>query len=138
MRKRMIGHLLFTVAAAWIVAAVPAHAREVTELRDRLRDGVQRTDKDLGATIHRDKLDDSQKKKLDAAQEDLDRLREAVANGKWQDERSRFERAIENIDFLAKHAPLSDADRQTLGIDVYTLQVILDSWKALAHDPGKR
>jgi len=27
-----------------------------------------------------------------------------------------------------KHAPIDDGDRQTLGIDLYTLQVILDSW----------
>src|SRR5215467_7638712 len=114
--------------AAIAVFAPNASAKEPTELRDRVRDGVQRTDKDLGNLVHRDRLDDQQRKRLDAAVEDLNKLREALAGAKWEGERGRLERAVENIDFLVKKAPIDDGDRQTLGIDVYTLQVILDSW----------
>jgi len=123
-------HLSLVVLAASAALLVPPmHAREQTELRDRVRDGVQRTDKDLNNSVHRDKLDEALRKRFDAVVEDLDKLREAVKNGKWESERERLVRAVDNIDFLAKHAPIEDADRQTLGIDVYTLQVILDSWK---------
>jgi hypothetical protein len=58
--------------------------------------------------------------------EDLGKLREAVAGAKWEGERTR---ALDREHrFLVKHAPIDDGDRQTLGIDLYTLQVILDSW----------
>jgi hypothetical protein len=127
------------LAAIALLAAslVPsASARERTELRERVRDGVQRTDKDLGNYVHRDKLNEEQRKRFDAATEDLGRLREAVSGGKWESERNRLERAVENIDFLVKHAPIDDSDRQTLGIDVYTLQVILDSWDPQPHEGG--
>jgi len=128
--------VVILTAIAWLVPA--AHAREQTELRDRIRDGVQRTDKDLGNYVHRDKLDEAQRKKFDAVVEDFDKLRQALAAGKWENERERLERAVDNIDFLAKHAPIEEADRQTLGIDVYTLQVILDAWKAQSTGaPGK-
>jgi hypothetical protein len=116
-------------AIALLASLVPSvHAREQQELRDRIRDGVQRTDKDLGNFVHRDKLNQQQRERFDAVIEDLGKLREAVAGTKWEGERPRLERAIENIDFLVKHAPIDDGDRQTLGIDLYTLQVILDSW----------
>lgn len=106
-----------------------AHAREIQELKERVHDGVERTDKDLGKFVHRDKLNEQQRGKFDAAAKDLEELGKALANGKWEGERDRLERAVENIDFLQKNAPLEEADRQVLGIDVYTLQVVLDSWK---------
>jgi hypothetical protein len=109
---------------------VPAtQGRELQELRERVRDAVQRTDKDLGTSIHPEKLSTEQRAKYDATLEDLRVLREDVASSKWEGERDRLERAADNVDFLAKHAPLEEAERQTLGIDVYTMQVILDSWK---------
>ena len=120
-------HLALGIVAA-ISFLAPAHARELTELRDRVRDGVQRTDKDLANYVKRDKLNAQQKERLDSAVEDLDKLREAVTSDKWQQERKRLERAVENIDFLVKNAPLQDAEKQSLGIDIYTLQVILDAW----------
>lgn len=120
--------LLFLVLAAASLT-VPAHAREQAELRERIRDAVQRTDKDLAATIQPDKLNQEQRGKLDAIEKDLGEIREAVSNGKWQDRRPAFERAIESIDYLIKHAPLSDGDKQTLGIDLYTLKTIDDTWK---------
>ena len=36
---------------------------------------------------------------------------------------------VENIDFLQKHAPIEEGDRQVLGIDLNTLRVILEHWK---------
>jgi hypothetical protein len=119
--------LLALAALAWLVPG--AHAREQQDLRERVRDAVQRTDKDLGNLIHRDKLNQEQRERFDAAIKDLGEVREAVAAGRWEAERDRLERAVENIDFVVKHAPIDDGDRQTLGIDVYTLQVTLDSWK---------
>ena len=113
-----------------IVCYVPAaHGRELTELRERVRDAVQRTDKDLGSLVHREKLTEPQRAKFDAAVKDLEDLQEAVKSDKWQNERDKMERAADNIDFLQKNAQINEADRQTLGIDVYTLQTILDSWK---------
>jgi hypothetical protein len=128
--------LLILAAIALLVSSLvpPAGAREHQELRERVRDGVQRTDKDLGNLVHRDKLNEEQRKRFDAAIEDLGKLREAVAGEKWEAERTRLERAVENIDFLVKHAPIDDSDRQTLGIDLYTLQVILDSWNPPPRD----
>ena len=119
--------LLALGAIALLVPA--AHAREVQDLREQVRDGVQRTDKDLGEFVHRDKLNEQQRSRFDAAVKDLQVLGEAVAGGKWEAERGRLERAIENIDFLQKHAPIEDGDRQLLGIDVYTLRGILEHWK---------
>jgi hypothetical protein len=113
---------------ALVMLAPIGHAKELAELRERVRDGVKRTDKDLAAFIHRDKLNEQQRTRFDAAVKDLHELSEAVAGGKWEGERARLERAVENIDFLEKHAPLEEGDRQVLGIDVYTLQVILDNW----------
>ena len=107
-----------------------AQAREQQELREKVRDGVQRADKDLGNLIHRDKLNPQQREKFDAVMKDLGDIREALASTKWEGERDRFEHAVETIDDLVKHAPITEDDRQTLGIDVYTLQVILDTWKA--------
>ena len=105
-----------------------AHAKEQQDLRERVRDGVQRTDKDLGTYVNRDKLNEQQRDRLDAARKDLRELREAVADKRWEGERELLERAVENIDFLIKHAPIEEGDRQTLGIDLFTLRVILDSW----------
>lgn len=114
-----------------IALLVPrAHAREVQDLRELVRDGVQRTDKDLGNFVHRDKLDEQQRERFDAAVKDLQELGEAVAaGGQWEHERGRLERTVENIDFLQKHAPLEAGDRQMLGIDVNTLRGVLDRWK---------
>lgn len=120
-------HLLLLVLTAAMI--LPLHAREQTELRERIRDAVQRTDKDIATTIHPDKLNAEQRAKFDAIEKDLGEIRDAVANGKWQDERPRFERTITNLDDLVKHAPIDDSDRQTLGIDLYTLRTIEDSWK---------
>jgi len=119
--------LLAMGAIALLVPA--ANAREQQDLRERVRDAVQRTDKDLGNLVHRDKLNDQQRDRFDAAVKDLHELRDAVANGHWEGERDRMERAADNIDFLSKNAPIEESDRQTLGIDLYTLRVILDSWK---------
>ncbi len=123
-------HLALVALGAISLLLPSAHAKEQQELREKVKDGVQRTDKDLSTLVNRDKLDAQQRDKFDAAVKDLNELREAVANNRWESERPRLERAVENIDYLAKHAPIDDGDRQTLGIDVYTLQVILDSWKA--------
>jgi hypothetical protein len=118
------------LALGAIALVVPgAHAREVQDLREQVRDGVQRTDKDLGDFVHRDKLDEQQRDRFDAAVKDLRELGEAVAGGHWESERGRLERTVENIDFLQKHAPIAEGDRQVLGIDVNTLRVILDHWK---------
>jgi hypothetical protein len=114
-----------------------AQAREQEELRNRIRDGVQRTTKDLGNSVHREKLNKEQGDRFDAAMRDLDAIRDAVAGGKWEGERNRLERAADNIDFLLKNAPVEDRD--LLGIDVYTLRVILDSWDAQSHNgSGKK
>jgi hypothetical protein len=119
---------LLTLGAIALFASA-AHAREITELRERVRDGVQRADKDLGSYVHRDKLTEEQRTRFDAAQKDLKELGEAVTGKRWEDERGLLEHVVENIDFLEKHAPIDDGDRQVLRIDVYTLNVILDNWK---------
>src|SRR5580698_9020527 len=119
---------LLTLSAIALLVPV-AHAREVQDLREQVRDGVQRADKDLGDFVHRDKLDAQQRDRFDAAVKDLHELGEAVAGGKWEEERGRLERTVENIDFLQKHAPLEEGDRQVLGIDLNTLRVILEHWK---------
>jgi hypothetical protein len=125
----MMRHFVLLALGAIALLVPTAHAREIQELREQVRDGVRRTDKDLGTLVHRDKLDEQQRGRFDAAMKDLAELGEAVAAGKWEGERGRLEHAVENIDFLQKHAPIDDGDRQTLGIDLYTLRVILDSWK---------
>jgi hypothetical protein len=122
--------LVSGLAIGVIALLVPAaHAREVQDLREQVRDGVQRTDKDLGDFVHRDKLDQQQRDRFDAAIKDLHELGDAVADGKWQGERGRLERTVENIEFLQKHAPIEEGDRQVLGIDLNTLRVILEHWK---------
>lgn len=118
------------LALAAIALLVPgAHARELKDLREQVRYAVQRTDKDLGNLVHRDKLDEQQRDRFDAAIKDLRALGEAVAGERWEGERGRLERAVDNIDFVVKHAPIDEGDRQTLGIDLYTLRTVLDSWK---------
>lgn len=118
------------LALSLISLFVPAvHAKEQQDLRERVRDAVQRTDKDLGTLVHRDKLNQQQRDRFDAAINDLRELREAVAGGRWEGERQRLERAADNIESVMKDASISEGDRQTLGIDLYTLQVLLDSWK---------
>ena len=110
--------------------AVLAFARGDQELRERVRDGIKRTDKDLGTLVHREKLGKDQRDRFDGLVKELDQLREAISKEKWEGERERFEHTVEKLDDFVKHAPIEDGDRQTLGIDVYTMQVILDSWKA--------
>ncbi len=119
--------LVLLTAAGLLVPA--AHAREQQDLRERVRDAVQRTDKDLGSLVPRDKLDAQQRDRFDAVMKDLHELSDGVENGKWQNERDRLEDAIDKIDDLVKHAPIQESDRQTLGIDLYTLRTIRDSWK---------
>ena len=123
--RRCLLIILSTIA----LLATGAQAKEQTPLRERVRDGVQRTDKDLETLVHRDKLNPQQRERLDAAIKDLGQLREAVAGTQWEGERARLERAVDNIDFVVTNAPMEESDRQTLGIDLYTLRVILDSWK---------
>jgi hypothetical protein len=121
---------LSLLALCAIAFAIPAvHAKEIPDLRDQVRDGVRRTDKDLGNLVHRDKLNEQQRDRFDAAVKDLHDLGEALTGDKWEAERGRLERAVDNIEYLQKNAPIAEGDRQTLGIDVYTLQVILDNWK---------
>jgi len=122
-------HFLLLALGVIVVLAPGAHAKEQQELRERVRDGVQRTDKDLENLVHRDKLNEQQRDRFDAAIKDLLDLREAVTSTRWQGERGRLERAVENIELVMKDASISEGDRQTLGIDVYTLHVILDGWK---------
>ncbi|GEM_PF-1873018 len=123
-------YLALLALTAMILLTPAADAREQQELREKIRDGVQRTDKDLGSLIPRDKLNEQQRQRFDGVMKDLTVIKEALTNGKWEGERDRFERTVESIDDFVKHAPIEEGDRQTLGIDVYTLQVILDSWKA--------
>ncbi len=121
-------YLLIALSAIALMTT-GAQAKEQTPLRERVRDGVQRTDKDLQTLVHRDKLNQQQRDRLDAAMKDLQELREAVAGTQWEGERARLERAVDNIDFVVTNAPIEEGDRQTLGIDLYSLRVILDSWK---------
>lgn len=116
--------LLFVFSSAILLVA-----KEQQDLRERVRDGVQRTDKDVQTVIHRDKLNPEQRDRLDAALKDLHDVREAVNGTDWQGKRDVLERAVENIDYLSKNASIDDGDRQTLGIDLFTLRSILDSWK---------
>lgn len=106
-------------------------AKGGAELKERVNDGVKRADKDLGNLVHRDKLNEQQRGKYDAAMKDLAAVGEAVKGADWEKERARLERAVDNMEFLQKNAPLAEADRDLLGIDVYTLRVILDSWEAV-------
>ena len=115
---------------AAIALLVPgAHARELQDLREQVRYAVQRTDKDLGDFVNRDKLNEQQRDRFDAAIKDLRALSEAVAGGRWERERGRLERAVDNIDFVVKHATINEKDRQMLGVDVYTLRGVVESWK---------
>jgi len=125
-------YLALLVLCAASILSPAALARGSQELREKVRDGVQRADKDLGSLVHREKLSDKQRERFDSIVKDLGELREALSSEKWEGERDRFERAVGNLEDLVKHAPIEDGDRQTLGIDVYTLQVILDTWKASA------
>ena len=122
-------HLPVLALAAFALLLPRVHARELQELRERVRDGVQRTDKDLATYIHPDKLNKQQREKFDSAVKDLGELREAVTDKRWEGDRKVLERAVDNIDSVVKQAPISEDDRQTLGIDIFTLRVILDSWK---------
>src|SRR5579864_4242436 len=125
-------HFPFFSFCALALLLVPlASGREIQELRERVRDAVQRADKDLGTLVHRDKLNGEQRQKFDSAVKDLTALREAVEakeSKQWEGERALLERAADNMESLQKNAPIEDKDRQMLGIDVYTLHVILDSW----------
>ena len=94
-----------------------------------VRYAVQRTDKDRGNPVPRDKLSEQQLDRFDAAVKDLGALSEAVADEQWEHERGRLERAVDHIDYVVKNAPIADGDRQTLGIDLYTLRVVLHTWK---------
>jgi hypothetical protein len=110
----------------WLSAA---GAKEREDLRGRVRDGVQRTDKDLGTCVDRAKLNPQQQQELDAAVKNLHEIRDGVENGKWTDDRPLLEHAVDHIDFLVKNAPIDDSNKQTLGIDLFTLRSILDAWK---------
>ena len=110
-------------------AAILLVGKEQQDLRERVRDGVQRTDKDVQTVIHRDKLNPQQRDRLDSALKDLHDVREALNGTDWQGKRDVLERAVENIDDLSKNAPVEESDRQTLGIDLFTLRSILDAWK---------
>jgi len=118
--------LLILSAIALVVPG--AHAKEKQDLRERVRDGALRTDQDLETLVHRDRLNPQQRDRFDAALKDLRELHEAAASEKWEGERKLLERAVENIEFVVKQAPIEEGDRQTLSIDLYTLGVILDSW----------
>ena len=62
----------FLLALGAIALLIPsAHAREQQDLKERVRDAVQRTDKDLGNLVHREKLNDQQRDRFDAAVKDL-------------------------------------------------------------------
>jgi hypothetical protein len=121
-------HLPLLALGAIALLVPVAHAKELAELRERVRDGVQRADKDLENLVKPDKLNQQQRDRFDAAIKDLQELHEAVASTRWEGERKVLEHAVENIDFVVKQAPIADGDRQTLGIDLYTLRVILDNW----------
>lgn len=120
---------LLPALGAMVLLLPTAHAKEQQDLRARVRDGVQRTDKDLGACVHRDKLNPQQQERLDSAVKDLHDIRDAVTGGQWEGDRALLVRAADNIDYLVKNAAIEDSDKQTLGIDVYTLRSILDAWK---------
>ncbi|HLX46537.1 MAG TPA: hypothetical protein VKR43_23980, partial [Bryobacteraceae bacterium] len=67
-------YLLIALSAIALMTT-GAQAKEQTPLRERVRDGVQRTDKDLQTLVHRDKLNQQQRDRLDAAMKDLQELR---------------------------------------------------------------
>jgi len=121
-------HFLLLALSAAALLVPGANAKEQHALQERIRDGVQRTDKDLEDLVHRDKLNEQQRGRFDAAIKDLGELREAVAGTQWEGKRELLERAVDNIDFVVTNASMEEGDRQTLGIDLYTLRVILDSW----------
>ena len=120
--------VLFTLAAMFLWIGI-AGAKEREDLRARVRDGVQRTDKDLGTCVDRGKLNAEQQQRLDAAVKNLHEIRDGVENGKWTDDRPLLEHAADDIDFLVKNAAIDDSNKQTLGIDLFTLRSILDAWK---------
>ncbi len=124
MARRLV---LFGFAAMLLIPG--AQGKEQQDLRERVRDGVERTGKDLQAVVHPEKLTPAERERLDAALKDLREVREAVGGTDWQAKRDVLERAVENIDYLNKNAPIEDGDKQTLGIDLFTLRSILDSWK---------
>jgi hypothetical protein len=114
---------------AIILLVSGGYAGERKDLREEVSYSVDRTDKDLGDLVNRDKLNEQQRDKFDSAIKDLRALSEAVAGERWKNERGRLERAVDNIDFVVKNATLKDGDRQMLGIDVHTLRGVLESWK---------
>src|SRR5580698_9577751 len=98
------------LALGAIALLVPvAHGKEKADLRERVRDGVQRTDKDLEGLVHREKLNPQQRERFDAAVNDLNDLREAVTTDRWEGERKRLEHAVENLDFVVKNAPIDES-----------------------------
>jgi hypothetical protein len=122
-------HFLLLALSAIALLTPGAYAKEQHALRERVRDGAQRTDKDLETLVHRDNLNQQQRDRFDAAVKDLQELREAANGEKWEGERELLERAVDNIDFVVTNAKIEEGDRQILGIDLYTLRVILDSWQ---------
>ncbi len=120
---------LLIALSAIAVLVSGAHAKEQAELRERVRDGAQRTGQDLEKLVHRDKLNQQQRDRFEAAIKDLGELHEAAAGTRWEGERAVLERAVDNIDFVVTNASMEEGDRQMLSIDLYTLRVILDNWK---------
>jgi hypothetical protein len=117
------------LAFAAIGLMIPAQAREQADFRERAKHAVERADKDLSASIHRDNLDADQRAKFDAAVKDLHELHDAMEAGKWEGGLEKLDHAIDDIDFVVKHAPLGEQEKTTLGIDLYTLRDIRDGWK---------
>ena len=114
---------------AIILLVSGAYAGERADLHEQVSYSVDRTDKDLGDLVNRDKLNEQQRDKFDSAVKDLRALSDAMAGDQWKNERKRLERAVDNIDFVVKNATLKDRDRQMLGIDVHTLRGVIESWK---------
>jgi len=114
---------------AIILLVSGASAGERADLHEQVSYSVDRTDKDLGELVNRDKLNEQQRDRFDSAIKDLHALSEAMAGEQWKTERGRLERAVDNIDFVVKNATIKDGDRQMLGIDVHTLRGVLESWK---------
>lgn len=121
----------FSLSALVAIAAlVPSsYAREQQDFHERVKNAVTRTDKDLGTYVHRDNLSGEPRDRFDAAVKDLSALRDAIAAGQWDGAKERLEHAIDNIDFVVQHAPIGEQEKQTLGIDLYTLRDIRDGWK---------
>jgi molecular chaperone DnaK (HSP70) len=122
-------HVPFLALAAIAFLIPPAHAREQEDFREKAKHAVERTDNDLQKYVHRENLNDRQREKLDAAMKDLKEFRESAAAGKWDGERERLERAIDNIDFVVTNAQIGEQEKTTLGIDLYTLRDIRDGWR---------